>query len=95
MRKVVAFAYVLLVADFCSVYKRVGGIEMKREAEVKEQLISNAIHLIAHGGFEKATTKELTHCGGHLPDFKMNEEASTKVPSVNGIISLSRLTNAN
>ena len=46
---------------------------MKREAEVKEQLISNAIHLIAHGGFEKATTKELTHCGGHLPDFKMNE----------------------
>ena len=46
---------------------------MKREAEVKELLIENAIHLIAEGGFEKATTKELTYCGGSLPDFKMNE----------------------
>ena len=46
---------------------------MKREAEIKELLIKNAIHLIADGGFEKATTKELTHCGGSLPDFKMNE----------------------
>lgn len=46
---------------------------MKREAEVKELLISNAIHLIGEGGFEKATTKELTLCGGHLPDCKMNE----------------------
>ena len=46
---------------------------MKREAEVKELLISNAIHRIAEGGFEKATTKELTLCGGHLNGFKMNE----------------------
>jgi AcrR family transcriptional regulator len=46
---------------------------MKREAEIKELLISNAIHLIAEGGFEKATTKELTHCSGDLSDFKMNE----------------------
>ena len=46
---------------------------MKREAEIKELLISNAIHLIAEGGFEKATTKELTHYSGHLSDFKMNE----------------------
>ena len=46
---------------------------MKLEAEVKELLISNAIRLIAEGGFEKATTKELTYCGGHLPDLKMNE----------------------
>ena len=46
---------------------------MKREAEVKNQLIANAIHLIAVGGFEKATTKELTLCGGHLSDLKMNE----------------------
>lgn len=46
---------------------------MKREAEIKELLINNAIHLIATGGFEKATTKELTHSGGSLPDFKMNE----------------------
>ncbi len=46
---------------------------MRYEAEIKEFLIENAIHLIAEGGFEKATTKELTYCGGHLPDFKMNE----------------------
>ena len=46
---------------------------MKRESDVKELLIANAIHLIAIGGFEKATTKELTHCGGSLPGFKMNE----------------------
>lgn len=46
---------------------------MKREAEIKELLISNAIRLIAEGGFEKATTKELTLCGGQLPDLKMNE----------------------
>ena len=46
---------------------------MRYEAEIKELLIENAIHLIAEGGFEKATTKKLTHCGGQLPDFKMNE----------------------
>lgn len=46
---------------------------MKHEAEIKDLLISNAIHLIAEGGFEKATTKELTHSGGDLPDLKMNE----------------------
>ena len=46
---------------------------MKRESEIKELLISNAIHIIAEGGFEKATTKELTHYGGSLPGFKMNE----------------------
>ena len=46
---------------------------MRYEAEIKEILIENAIHLIAEGGFEKATTKELTHCGGNLPNFKMNE----------------------
>lgn len=46
---------------------------MRYETEIKELLIENAIHLIAEGGFEKATTKELTHSGGALPDFKMNE----------------------
>ncbi len=46
---------------------------MKRENEMKQLLIDNAIHLIAEGGFEKATTKELTFCGGSLPDVKMNE----------------------
>ena len=46
---------------------------MKREVEVRELLISNAIHLIGEGGFERATTKEIAYCGGHLPDLKMNE----------------------
>lgn len=46
---------------------------MKCESEIRELLISNAIHLIAEGGFEKATTKELTFCSGHLPGIKMNE----------------------
>jgi len=46
---------------------------MKHEKEIKERLISNAIHLIAEGGFEKATTKELSYYGGDLPDIKMNE----------------------
>ena len=46
---------------------------MKYEAEIKQLLIDNAIHLIAEGGFEKATTKELTYRNGHPEDFKMNE----------------------
>ena len=46
---------------------------MKREGDVKELLIANAIRLVAQGGFESATTKELTHGGATLPDFKMNE----------------------
>ena len=46
---------------------------MKREAEIKELLISNAIHLIAKGGFEAATTKALTTAGGSPDGFKMNE----------------------
>lgn len=43
------------------------------EARVKEKLISNAIHLVAKGGFEKATTKELTFSGGDPDCCKMNE----------------------
>ena len=50
-----------------------GRIKMKHETEIKELLISNAIHLIAEGGFEKATTKELTYSGKPSTDFKMNE----------------------
>ena len=46
---------------------------MKHETDVRQLLINNAIHLIAEGGFEKATTKELAHCSGSLPDVKMNE----------------------
>jgi AcrR family transcriptional regulator len=47
--------------------------EVKQEAAVRELLVANAIRLIAAGGFEKATTKELALSGGHLPDLKMNE----------------------
>ena len=46
---------------------------MKREVDVSLLLINNAIHLIAEGGFEKATTKELALCGGSFPNLKMNE----------------------
>ena len=46
---------------------------MKNENRVKELLIDNAIQLIAEGGFEKATTKELAHYGGDIEDVKMNE----------------------
>ena len=49
---------------------------MKYEAEIEELLIKNAIHLISEGGFEKATAKELTHCGGNLPNLKMNKYIS-------------------
>lgn len=46
---------------------------MKYESEIKTLLIENAIHIISEGGFEKATTRELTHCSGSSTDFKMNE----------------------
>ena len=46
---------------------------MKREAELRELLIGNTIRLIAEGGFEKATTKEITYGGGTIPGLKMNE----------------------
>ena len=46
---------------------------MRHEEEIRELLIHNAIHLIAEGGFEKATVKELTTCGGDLPGLKMND----------------------
>ena len=45
---------------------------MKQEAAVRDLLIGNTIHLIAAGGFEKATTKEITHVAS-LPGVKMNE----------------------
>jgi hypothetical protein len=46
---------------------------MKREAELREALIANAIHLIATGGFEMATTKRLTHVGEGSSATKINE----------------------
>jgi AcrR family transcriptional regulator len=46
---------------------------LKRETEIRDLFIENAINIIADAGFEKATTKELTHCSGNLPGLKMNE----------------------
>ena len=46
---------------------------MKCESEVKEILISNAVSLIAEGGFEKATTKNLTNYSTAPEGVKMNE----------------------
>ena len=46
---------------------------MKNEQAVKDILISNTITLIAHGGFEKATTKAITHSKNNPPNIKMNE----------------------
>ncbi len=46
---------------------------MKMEEEIRATLINNAIHLIAEGGFEKATTKNLTHYSDTPNELKMNE----------------------
>ncbi len=46
---------------------------MKNEQEIREVLMSNTIRLIAEGGFEKATTKAITHSGELPSDVKMNE----------------------
>ena len=46
---------------------------MKSEYAVREILINNTIRLIAEGGFEKATTKAITHSGDALLEVKMNE----------------------
>ena len=48
-------------------------IPVKHEKAIKERLLSNTIQLIAEGGFEKATSKELTYYGEVSTDFKMNE----------------------
>ena len=46
---------------------------MKFESEIREQLVENTIHLVAEGGFEKATTRAII-CNQH-PDIniKLNE----------------------
>lgn len=46
---------------------------MRYEQEVRDALINNTIHLIAEGGFEKATTKAITYSGQAPPNIKMNE----------------------
>ncbi len=49
------------------------GKRMTKEANIKSILINNAIHLIAEGGFEKATTKNLAHYEQAPKNVKMNE----------------------
>ena len=46
---------------------------MKCAQDVREILIDNTIRLIAEGGFEKATTKAITHSGEMVAEIKMNE----------------------
>ena len=46
---------------------------MSKEENIMAILIDNAIHLIAEGGFEKATTKNLAHYREAPKDIKMNE----------------------
>lgn len=46
---------------------------MKNEQEIREVLMNNTIRLVADGGFEKATTKAITHSGELPTDVKMNE----------------------
>ncbi len=46
---------------------------MKSEWNVREILIDNTIRLVAEGGFEKGTTRAITHSGAEMPNVKMNE----------------------
>lgn len=46
---------------------------MQNEAEIRKQLISNTIHLVAKGGFQEATTKALTKCNEASQSLKINE----------------------
>lgn len=46
---------------------------MKKEQDVRGMLLTNTIRIVADGGFEKATTKAITHSGGALSDVNMNE----------------------
>lgn len=45
---------------------------MTRAEDIRARLIDNAIHLIAEGGFEKATTKNLTSNSGGGVKVKIN-----------------------
>lgn len=46
---------------------------MSKEENIIAILIDNAIHLIAEGGFEKATTKNLAYYSETSKEIKMNE----------------------
>ena len=47
---------------------------MRYETDIREHLIDNTIHLVAEGGFEKATTRAIAHGSPDLPTgIRMNE----------------------
>ena len=46
---------------------------MKHEEAVKELLVNNTISVIAKGGFEMATVRNLTRFAGDIPGVKMND----------------------
>ena len=46
---------------------------MKNEQAIKDMLIANTISIIAEGGFEKATTKAITHYKVPQDGIRMNE----------------------
>ena len=46
---------------------------MKNELQIREALIENTIHLIAEGGFEKATTRNIAQYGNHDLGVTLND----------------------
>ena len=46
---------------------------MRCEGEIRSTLIDNTIHLIAEGGFEKATTRNITRYSPPVEQFTLNE----------------------
>ena len=47
---------------------------MRYEIDIRERLIDNTIHLVAEGGFEKATTRAIASGSPDLlPEVRMNE----------------------
>jgi len=46
---------------------------MKNEAQIRDALIENTIRLIAEGGFEKATTRNIAQCAAGPDSISLND----------------------
>ena len=46
---------------------------MKNEAQIRDALIENTIYLIAQGGFEMATTRNIAQCGANAAGLVLND----------------------
>ena len=46
---------------------------MKKETQIREALIENTIYLIAQGGFEMATTRNIAKCGANAAGLVLND----------------------